>query len=320
MSELRHVFTHPHLYLPFAGSALVIGGAIAAITLVTLLLLLEPELWAPDPGLVLGIFCLLGAGGWLASHQPMLDVLAAAMRRLHPTGEPFVDAARLGPFAMILVYGTIARAERSARQARHLAPSAPALAQWRSAAAVPLVIVQCESFFDARRLSPLVPEDLLSGFDACCKAGATFGRLEVPAWGANTMRAEFAVLTGIPEGDLGYDRFNPYHAFARAPLRSLVWHLRREGYRTVCLHPFDRGFFRRDLTLPALGFETFLGLESLGGSRRPPYFSDPDLANHVLRAVDAEGPRIFVFAITMGNHGPWLEAGNHCRSRPLPNT
>jgi Sulfatase len=308
MSELRQVFTHPHLYLPFAGSALVIAGTIAAIALVALLLLLEPELWEPDPALILGVGCLVGAGGWIASRRPLLDVLAGAMRRLHPAGDPFADAARLGPFAMILVYGVIARAERTARRARHLAPPAFATARRRSAAAVPVVVVQCESFFDARRISPLVPEDLLSGFDACCKAGATFGRLEVPAWGANTMRAEFAVLTGIPEDDLGYDRFNPYHAFARAPLRSLVWRLRREGYQTVCLHPFDKGFFRRDLVLPALGFETFLGLESLGGSRRPPYFSDPDLAHQVLRALDAAGPRVFVFAITMGNHGPWFEA------------
>ena len=307
MSELRHVFTHPHLYLPFAGSALVIAGTVAAIAAVALLLLLEPELWEPDPGLLLGMLCLVGAGGWMASRWPLLNVLATAMRCLHPAGEPFADAARLGPFAMILAYGTIPRAERSARRTRHLASPALGLVE-RSAADVPVVVVQCESFFDARRLSPLVPEGLLSGFDACCKAGATYGRLEVSAWGANTMRAEFAVLTGIPEDDLGYDRFNPYHAFARVPLRSLVWQLRGEGYQTVCLHPFDRGFFGRDRILPALGFETFLGRESLGGSRRPPYFSDPDLALQVLRALDAAGPRVFVFAITMGNHGPWFEA------------
>lgn len=310
MSELRHVFTHPHLYLPFAGSALVIAGAITSVASLALLLLLEPALWKPDPILILCSVCLLAAGTWLASHQPILDILAAAMRRLRPAGEPFTDASRFGPFAMILVYGTIARAERSARQARHLAHRAPAVTQWLPTAPVPVIVVQCESFFDARRISPLVPEDLLSGFDACCKAGATFGRLQVPAWGANTMRAEFAVLTGIPEDDLGYDRFNPYHAFARAPIQSLVWRLRAEGYRTVCLHPFDREFFRRDLTLPALGFEIFRGLDSLGGSRRPPYLSDPDLARHVLRALDAEGPRVFVFAITMGNHGPWFATGN----------
>jgi hypothetical protein len=309
MSELPHIFSHPHLYLPFAGPTLVVGGALAAIAVGASLLFFEPELWQPDPVLVLFVFSLAGVVGWLLSREPGLTALAAVVQRLRPTGEPFGDAARLGPFAMILVYGILARSERAARRARHAAPPVPLSGRSRSAAAVPLVIVQCESFFDARRLSPLVPEHLLSGFDACCQAGGTFGRLEVPGWGAYTMRAEFAVLTGIPEDDLGYDRFNPYHAFARAPLGSLVWRLRHQGYRTVCLHPFDRGFFRRDLTLPALGFETFLGLESLGGSRRPPYFSDPELARHILRALDADGPRIFVFAITMGNHGPWLEAG-----------
>lgn len=309
MSELPHVFTHPQLYLPFAGPALVGGGAATAIALSLGLLSFEPALWKPDPLLVLSYGGLIAAGVWVMSREPALGAAAAALREFGATGEPFSDAAALGPFAMVLIYGVVARAERTARRARHPPPPALAIRRARAPAGVPLVLVQCESFFDARRLSPLVPRDLLSGFDSCCKSGATFGRLEVPAWGANTMRAEFAVLTGIPESELGYDRFNPYHAFARAPIASLVWRLRREGYLTVCLHPFDRSFFRRDLTLPALGFERFLGIESLGGSRRPPYYSDPELAHHVLRVLEAEGPRVFIFAITMGNHGPWRVAG-----------
>src|SRR5207253_969711 len=83
-----------------------------------------------------------------------------------------------------------------------------------------------------------------------CASAALFGRFAVPAWGAYTMRAEFAVLSGVPESELGYDRFNPYYALARVPLESQVWRLRRAGYRTICLHPFDRRFFRRDLALP----------------------------------------------------------------------
>jgi len=309
MSELRHVFTHPQLYLPFAGPALVMGGAAATVALCIALLSFEPALWEPDPLLLLVYSGLIAAGIWLISREPTLGAVAAALHELGATGEPFKDAATLGPFAMVLTYGVIARAERAARRARHAPQPAPAIGRARRQPAVPLILVQCESFFDARRLSPMIPQELLSGFDACCGIGGTFGRLQVPGWGANTMRAEFAVLTGIPESELGYDRFNPYHAFARVPIASLVWHLRSQGYRTVCLHPFDRSFFRRDLTLPALGFETFLGIETLGGSRRPPYYSDPELAEHVLRVLDAEGPRVFIFAITMGNHGPWREAG-----------
>jgi phosphoglycerol transferase MdoB-like AlkP superfamily enzyme len=123
------------------------------------------------------------------------------------------------------------------------------------------------------------------------------------------MRAEFAVLTGVPEGELGYDRFNPYYALARVPLESQIWRLRRAGYRTICLHPFDRRFFRRDLAMPALGFERFLGRETLGGSNVPPYCPDPDFAGQILRILDESGPRTLIFAITMGNHGPWLAKG-----------
>jgi len=308
MSELRHVFTHPQLYLPFAGPSLVIGGALATLALGIGLLWLEPTLWQPNVLLIAFSFAAVSAIGWAIAREPALGVAAAVLRRLDPSGEPVADAAALGPFAALLVYGVIARAERAARRAAHPPVSSPAVVG--VAAAVHLVLVQCESFFDARRASRSVPEDLLPGFDACLRrGGTTFGRLEVAGWGANTMRAEFAVLTGIPDRDLGYDRFNPYHAFARAPIGSLAWRLRREGYRTLCLHPFDRGFFRRDLTLRALGFDDFLGRETLGGSSRPPYLSDPDLAHEVLRVLDETGPRTFIFVITMGNHGPWLENG-----------
>jgi hypothetical protein len=309
MSELRHVFTHPQLYLPFAGPALVLGGAAAAVAICTALLSFEPGLWKPDALLIALYGGLTAAAVWVASREPVLGAMAAALQGIGATGDPFQDAASLGPFAMVLTYGVIARAERASRRARHKPLPAPTLRRAGLRPAIPLVLVQCESFFDARRLSPQIPQRLLSGFDGCCGNGGTFGHLEVPGWGANTMRAEFAVLTGIPESELGYDRFNPYHAFARAPIASLVWHLRGQGYRTVCLHPFDRSFFRRDLALPALGFETFLGIETLGGSRRPPYYSDPELAEHVLEVLDTEGPRVFIFAITMGNHGPWRQGG-----------
>ena len=270
-------------------------------------LIFSPALWQSEP--LLTVFSLLITLGacWLLSREPLLGIAAARLRRFQPTGEPLADAARLGPFAMLLVHGIIARAERAARRAPHHPSSPPVLRNRR--AAIPVVLVQCESFFDARRVSSRVPRDLLAGFDACIEQRSTYGRLEISAWGANTMRAEFAALTGIPEQQLGYDRFNPYHAFGRAPLASLAWRLRDEGYRTICLHPFDKRFFRRDLAMPALGFDEFLGRETLGGSRRPPYRSDPDLARQIVRVLDAEGPRTFIFAITMGNHGPWSENG-----------
>ena len=126
---------------------------------------------------------------------------------------------------MLIAHCIIARAERPARRARLAAPAIIGT----STAGRPIVLVQCESFFDARYAMPSLPSDFLTGYDAVCDDG-TYGRLVVPAWGANTMRAEFAVLTGIEEAALGYDRFNPYHALARGRIASQVWRLRAAGY------------------------------------------------------------------------------------------
>src|SRR5580700_1865739 len=301
LSELPQIFTHPHLYLPFAGTGLVFGGLGAAILAALALLLGEPAAASPHPFVASIVVAGIAVALWRIGREPWLGHSARALR-LGPTGEPFADAARLGPVAMLIVHGIIARAERPALRAR----LAPSVQHAMPEPARPIVLVQCESFFDARRALPLLPRDFLRGYDAAsCES---YGRLTVPAWGANTMRAEFAVLTGIEDAALGYDRFNPYHALVRGPIASQVWRLRAAGYRTICLHPFDRWFFRRDLAMPALGFEAFLGRETLGGSRTPPYFSDPELARHILRILDAEGPRTFIFAITMGNHGPWFQS------------
>jgi hypothetical protein len=311
MSELPQVFTHPHLYLPFAGPGLVIGGAIGTVLVALGLLVVEPSLWPPRPFVALAAAALILLAGWLLGHEPLLGITAGLMRRLRPGGEPFADAAAFGPFGMIIVHAVIARGERGARQ-RALAPisaPAPAILGSRREPAVPVIIVQCESFFDVRRLSPRIPRHILAGFDVCCAGAALSGRFGVPGWGANTMRAEFAVLSGVADSELGYDRFNPYYALARVPLESQVWRLRRAGYRTLCLHPFDRRFFRRDLVMPALGFDEFFCRKTLGGARRPPYCPDPELAEAILSTLDREGGRTFIFAITMGNHGPWLPKG-----------
>jgi len=304
LSELPHIFTHPHLYLPFAGTGLVIGGAGVAVLAGLGLLVAEPAVATPHPLAALLAFGLVAGLLWRTGYEPWLGRAARTMRRLTPSGEPFADAARLGPVAILLVYGIIARAERAARQTQ-LAPKPMIVG---SGDHRPVILVQCESFFDARRAFSALPRDFLTGYDTA-SAGGAHGSLEVPAWGANSTRAEFAVLTGIAEAALGYDRLNPYHALTRAPIASQVWRLRAAGYRTLCLHPFDRGFYRRDLAMPGLGFDAFIGRETLGGSRTPPYMSDPDLARHILRVLDEAGPRCFIFAVTMGNHGPWLRKG-----------
>src|SRR6266571_3087001 len=94
-AELPQVFTHPHLYLPFAGPGLVLGGAAAAILGGLALLVVEPPLWTPRPVAALAALGLIAACGWFVGREPLLGAAARALRRLAPSGEPFTDSAAL---------------------------------------------------------------------------------------------------------------------------------------------------------------------------------------------------------------------------------
>jgi Sulfatase len=308
MDEFFQLFRHPQLYLPFAGTGLVIGGALAAVAAFLALFLIEPTVWPWSPWPVLLALAAVVAAGYALMRPPLLEATARALKRFDLSGDPARDAASLGLLATLFGYGMVARAERASRRSHVMPPTSTPGAR-RIASAQPIVLVQSESFFDARRLHPDIPRDLLPAYDACCATALQRGRLSVPGWGANTMRTEFAALTGLSDADLGFDRFNPYHAFARQPVASLAWRLRAQGYRTICLHPFDRRFFRRDIAMPNLGFDAFLGSESFVGAERAGlYVTDVEVARRIVDLLASEGPNLFVFAITMENHGPWTGA------------
>ena len=318
-AELLEIVRHPRLYLPFAGTGTVVAGAVAAALGLVALAWLEPALWTvhPLPGLLAACAAALAFWALLAipSRPPLLHRLARAYADIPVTRDPARDAAALGMLACFIVHATLARAERPVRQAaaRDQARGRPPLQ-----AAGPIVLVQAESFFDARRLHPDL-DYLLPNWVALTQAAVRHGRLQVPCWGANTVRTEFAVLTGLPESALGLDRFNPYEAFARVRLPSIAEQARQAGYRTVCVHPFDLGFYGRDRVLPLLGFDELVGPEAFTTSKRAgAYVADVEVAAAVARVVTKHGPRVLVLAITMENHGPWDGASDPLPPIPLP--
>ena len=80
------------------------------------------------------------------------------------------------------------------------------------------MLLQLESFCDPRRFG--LPR-ALPHWDALGAQALARGLLAVPGFGANTMRTEFVVLTGLDDAALGLDRLNPYFRFARAPVGSV---------------------------------------------------------------------------------------------------
>ena len=315
-AELLEVFRHPSLYLPFAGSAWVLGAAGAGIVAVGLLLAwAEPPVWSRStPAAVLDAVICAGLAfacfAVPAATPPLLRRLAALYAsRLQISRDPARDAAALGPLACLAVQATLAAAERAPRRLAAVAGAPPLPVLPHSAG--PIVLVQAESFFDPARLHPALA-GLLPHFESLAHAAVQHGQLAVPAWGANTVRTEFAVLTGIGEAALGLDRFNPYEAFAQAKaplLPSFARMAKASGYRTVFVHPFDLGFYGRSRVLPLLGFDELVGPEAFAAApRRGEWVADEALAEVVEAVLRRVGPRVFVFVATMEAHGPWGKA------------
>ena len=324
-AELLELVRHPQLYLPFAGTWRVLAGGAAILAVAIFAFWAEPPIWQISAlaqiGLALLAPVLLVACFVVPTWPPLLRRLAAFYGRVGLTRDPATDIARVGLLASCVMHATLARAERPGRRRAAREVMLPALASPRVSRAAaqgggPIVIVQSESFMDPTRLHPVLGK-LLPELARLRQDCVSHGLLDVPCWGANTIRTELAILSGVADSILGLDRFNPYSSFIDPFIPSLVRGARDAGYTTICVHPFDLRFYERTRVLPMLGFDHLIGQEAFVGARRDgAYVADPDLAMKVAELVATHGPRTLVFAITMENHGPW--AGMPSLAPPLP--
>ncbi|WP_211208306.1 LTA synthase family protein [Leeia oryzae] len=286
---------HPRLYIPFLGwwkfLAAVVGFALAVVV----------GLYGEDvPAHRFDWHGQLG-GVALLLLSSMLLLWLGKRQHLPVSLQPEQDIFALGFLACLWRY---AEAERVPPQA-----SSPfsKLEQPTGNTVLPhLVAVQSESFFDARRLFSGIRADVLQAYDLLKQDAASHGALQVPAWGANTVRSEFAFLSGIEAEQLGVHRFNPYRTVAAGwGVASLASYLKQLGYRTVCIHPYPASFYRRDRVYPRFGFDEFLDIRHFDESMRAgPYTGDMAVADRIAAILGEAKQPVFIFAITMENHGP----------------
>lgn len=287
---------HPRLYLPFFGW----GNALAAIggygVALWVGLTFESAIAAHGhPSFFPGLGLLAVAG---------LALAVWAGRRVTVTFDAEIDLRRLGFVGSLWAYG---RAERQCvRAVRACAPFQAAAPAKMPDVLPDLVSIQSESFFDVRRAYPIVRTDVLAGFDLLRAEALVQGELKVAARGANTVRTEFSFLSGMGAGELGVHRYNPYRRLAGQGLPTVASYLKSLGYRTICVHPYHGSFYRRDLVLPALGFDEFIDINVFGNAKKAgAYVGDQALGQYVssLLARDDSRP-LFIHVITMENHGP----------------
>lgn len=283
----------PRLFLPFLGlkSFCVAVAFCCAAVLGMMWEQPPPSRWS-FYGLAgaAALFIILGAVAlWLAARrQPNLSL------------EPEKDFRKLGFLPFLWAYGLKNCQMPDVSSPFAIPPPA------RKTGLPHLVAIQSESFFDARKLFSGIKPGILANLDALRDSSAQYGNLDVPAWGANTVRTECAFLTGLSPRDLGIRGFNPYHAMLAGWRPSAMpGYLRSLGYRTICVHPYYGAFYGRAKIFPRLGFDVFLdGRNFTKSGKSGPYVDDMELGVTILDILKKADQPVFIFAISMENHGP----------------
>ncbi|TVU87759.1 LTA synthase family protein [Vreelandella titanicae] len=293
---------HPRLYVPFFGVGLAIAASSAAAVAIGAFFYWEGSLVTSEGAsrFLTTVLGLIAAGALL---------LTLSLRRLPAIAlRPIDDMHRLGLFASLWAYGVaLMRSPVPAPEQSPFHALTPVASAHQSEQPLPnVVLVQSESFFDPRPWCHEVNADLLPDFDATRASASLHGTLNVPAWGANTVRTECAVLTGIAPNQWGARQFNPYRTLSRHPMPSLASALKAAGYRTVCVHPYLASFYFRHKVMPQLGFDQFIDINAFQSSDKSgQYVSDQAVARKIGRLLEDDDNRpLFVFVITMENHGP----------------
>ena len=183
LSLFSQLFSYPRLYLPFLSVDKVVAIG-AGIVLVIAGFVVERPVSSGSRALA-----------WFAAALPFtLAVLLAA--RVPLTLDPDVDQRRSGFFSVFVAYLLNGLRPATFRRFNEVM-AAGAFAAGKPVQHRDVIMIQSESFFDARRLGEAVAPELFRNFDEARHEAVRHGEMTVPAWGANTMRTEFAVLTGI---------------------------------------------------------------------------------------------------------------------------
>ncbi|WP_412022424.1 LTA synthase family protein [Burkholderia cepacia] len=291
LSLFSQLFEHPRLYLPFLSVGKVVAIGLGAIAVVAGFVAEMPLLSREPVFIVTTLVASMFVATQLAARLPLVL-------------DPVTDQRRFG-FIVVFVAYLLNGLRRATFVQLQRVSGMGLLALGEPQPGPDVIVIQSESFFDIRRIGVPVDARVYEQFDRVRRDAVVSGELTVPAWGANTMRTEFAMLTGLAQADLGYARFYPY-AFLRRAFSSLATWFSRAGYSTIAIHPYYAGFFGRRRAFPLLGFERFLDITHFADScRAGPYIADDAVADKIIDQLEGERTApAFIFAMTMENHGP----------------
>lgn len=175
-----------------------------------------------------------------------------------------------------------------------------------------LVIIMSESYADVRVLGDgLRTNQSVTPFLDSLQENTVRGYALSPVFGGVTANAEFELLTGasmafLPEGSV------PYQQYLRGDTASLVRLLEDMGYTSFATHPYLKTGWSRTTVYPYLGFSQMTFDEDYPGRELVrDFISDREMYRYVSDRLEQENGPLFLFGITMQNHGDYIYSGGN---------
>ena len=166
-----------------------------------------------------------------------------------------------------------------------------------------IVVIMSEAFWEFEKILPNYDGE--SYYPTVTKYKV--GNIVSPTYGGGTSNVEFEALTGysnslLPDGSV------PYQQYMSTYVPALPNLLKGYGYETSAFHTYHKYFWNRMVAYPALGFDQFIGLEDLESPDYHGAFIDDRVVNDLIldQLTEGEQPQ-FVFAVTMQNHGMYVD-------------
>ena len=169
-----------------------------------------------------------------------------------------------------------------------------------------VIVVLLESYYELLNYAGATySEPLNSNWQRLCSEGIS-GQMLTEVYGGGTANVEFSVLSGFSYSMLAVGS-TPYFEYIDNNFLCYPQYLKAQGYQTLALHPYKRGFYNRENSYPRMGIDTFvteeafLPQDTVGNyiGEMPTFVKAMELYSE----ASQNGP-VFLHIITMQNHTP----------------
>lgn len=194
-----------------------------------------------------------------------------------------------------------------------------------------IIVVMDESFADMHNVANFTTSDEVMPFYSSLNKNVLKGNAIVYGYGGGTCNSEFEFLTGLSTALLPPDTY-VYLQYLNFNTNSLAWNLNSEIYDKIYIHPYIASNYRRSTVFKLLGFDKFYDglsfstsdvyekaytnragrVEYPGVDLIRDYIGDKDVVDKIITTYENKDKdrRMFQFAVTMQNHGPYNYSGD----------